>query len=89
MSKDEGDRNSSFREKPVRPRPRRLVGWINLMGAKEVPLNSFFGISDVLILRETCMREKPSSQTPLLESGPLRTVRASFLAHSSSPVNAS
>jgi len=33
MSKDEGGRNSSFSEKPVRPRPRRLVDWINLMGA--------------------------------------------------------
>jgi RNA-directed DNA polymerase len=36
MSKDEGGRNSSFSEKPVRPRPRRLVEWINLMGAKKV-----------------------------------------------------
>jgi len=34
MSKDEGGRNSSFCEKPVRPRPRRLVDWINLTGAK-------------------------------------------------------
>lgn len=31
----------------------------------------------------------PSSQTPLLGSGPLRTVHASFPAHSSSPSNAS
>ena len=36
MSKDEGGRNSSFSEKPVRPRPRRLVDWINLTGAKKV-----------------------------------------------------
>jgi len=33
MSKDEGGRDSSFREKPVRPRPRRLVESIILMGA--------------------------------------------------------
>jgi hypothetical protein len=36
MSKDEGSRNSSFSEKPVRPRPRRLVDWINLTGAEKV-----------------------------------------------------
>src|SRR6516162_2430537 len=36
MSKDEGGRNSSFSEKPVRPRLRRLVDWINLTGAKKV-----------------------------------------------------
>ena len=36
MSKDEGGRNSSFSEKPVRSRLRRLVDWINLMGAKKV-----------------------------------------------------
>src|SRR5215472_19351370 len=36
MSKDEGGRNSSFSEKPVRPRPRRRVDWINLTGAKKV-----------------------------------------------------
>jgi len=36
MSKDEGGRNSSFSEKPVRSRPRRLVDWINLTGAKKV-----------------------------------------------------
>src|SRR5580704_741513 len=30
MSKDEGGRNSSFSEKPVRSRLRRLVDWINL-----------------------------------------------------------
>src|SRR5262244_374642 len=36
MSKDEGGRNSSFSEKPVRSRPRRLVDWINPMGAKKV-----------------------------------------------------
>jgi len=42
MSKDEGGRNSSFCEKPVRPRPRRLVDWINLMGAKKVPLIPFW-----------------------------------------------
>ena len=36
MSKDEGGRNSSFSEKPVRPQPRRLVDWINLTGAKKV-----------------------------------------------------
>jgi len=37
MSKDEGGRNSSFCEKPVRPGPRRLVDWINLMGARKGP----------------------------------------------------
>src|SRR5262249_11026473 len=36
MSKDEGGRNSSLREKPVRSRPRRLVDWINPTGAKKV-----------------------------------------------------
>ena len=36
MSKDEGGRNSSFCEKPVRPRPRRLVDWIHPTGAKQV-----------------------------------------------------
>ena len=36
MSKDEGGWNSSFSEKPVRSRLRRLVDWINLMGAKKV-----------------------------------------------------
>jgi RNA-directed DNA polymerase len=36
MSKDEGGRNSSLSEKPVRSRLRRLVDWINLMGAKKV-----------------------------------------------------
>ena len=36
MSKDEGGRNSSLSEKPVRPRPRRLVDWINLTDAKKV-----------------------------------------------------
>jgi hypothetical protein len=36
MSKDEGGWNSSFSEKPVRPRPRRLVDWINPAGAKKV-----------------------------------------------------
>ena len=35
MSKDERGRNSSFSEKPVRPRPRRLVDWINPTGAKK------------------------------------------------------
>jgi RNA-directed DNA polymerase len=35
MSKDEGGRNSSFSEKPVRSRLRRLVDWINLTGAKK------------------------------------------------------
>jgi Reverse transcriptase (RNA-dependent DNA polymerase) len=35
MSKDEGGRNSSFSEKPVRSRPRRLVDWINPTGAKK------------------------------------------------------
>src|SRR5262249_38987833 len=57
MSKDEGGRNSSFSEKPVRPRPRRLVDCLNLTGAKRVPFHSFFGISEVLRLRESCMRE--------------------------------
>src|SRR5262249_28916217 len=36
MSKDEGGRNSSFSEKPVRSRPRRLVDWINPTSAKKV-----------------------------------------------------
>src|SRR6266705_2264597 len=36
MSKDEGGRNSSFSEKPVRSRPRRLSDWINPTGAKKV-----------------------------------------------------
>jgi RNA-directed DNA polymerase len=36
MSKDEGGRSSSISEKPVRPRPRRLVDWINPTGAKKV-----------------------------------------------------
>jgi RNA-directed DNA polymerase len=36
MSKDEGGWNSSLSEKPVRSRPRRLVDWINLTGAKKV-----------------------------------------------------
>src|SRR5437879_1986522 len=36
MSKEEGGRNSSLSEKPVRSRLRRLVDWINLMGAKKV-----------------------------------------------------
>ena len=35
MSKDEGGGNSSFSEKPVRSRPRRLVDWINPTGAKK------------------------------------------------------
>ncbi len=36
MSKDEGGRNSSLSEKPVRSRLRRLVDWINLTGVKKV-----------------------------------------------------
>jgi len=36
MSKDEGGRNRSFSEKPVRPRPRRLADWINPTGDKKV-----------------------------------------------------
>src|ERR1039457_4675463 len=36
MSKDEGGRNSSLSEKPVRSQPRRLVDWINLTGDKKV-----------------------------------------------------
>jgi hypothetical protein len=36
MRKDEGGRNSSFSEKPVGSRPRRLVDWINPTGAKKV-----------------------------------------------------
>jgi RNA-directed DNA polymerase len=36
MSKDERGWNSSFCEKPVRSRLRRLVDWINLTGAKKV-----------------------------------------------------
>src|SRR5215472_5695791 len=51
MSKDEGGRNSSFSEKPVRSRPRRLADWINPTGAKNL------GISEDLSLRESCMRE--------------------------------
>ena len=34
MSKDEGGRNSSFSEKPVRSRLRRLVDWINPAGLR-------------------------------------------------------
>ena len=36
MSKDEGGWNSSFSEKPVRSRLRRLVDWINLTDVKKV-----------------------------------------------------
>src|SRR5215469_1774253 len=36
MSKEEKGRNSSLSEKPVRPRPRRLVEWINPADAKKV-----------------------------------------------------
>lgn len=36
MSKEEGGRNSSLSEKPVRSRPRRLADWINLAGGKKV-----------------------------------------------------
>src|SRR5215469_16051879 len=36
MSKDEGGRNSSLSEKPVRSRPRRLADWISPTGAKKV-----------------------------------------------------
>src|SRR5262245_16901020 len=36
MSKDEGGRNSSFSEKPVRSRPRTLADWISPTGAKKV-----------------------------------------------------
>ena len=36
MSKDEGGRNSSFSEKPVRSRLRSLVDWIILTGTKKV-----------------------------------------------------
>src|SRR6266436_2250200 len=36
MSKEEKGRNSSFSEKPVRSRLRRLADWINLTGAKKV-----------------------------------------------------
>jgi RNA-directed DNA polymerase len=36
MSKDEGGRNSSLSEKPVRSRLRRLADWINLTGVKKV-----------------------------------------------------
>src|SRR6516225_1673993 len=36
MSKEERGWNSSFSEKPVRSRPRRLADWINLTGAKKV-----------------------------------------------------
>jgi hypothetical protein len=37
MSTDEGGRNSSFSEKPVRSRSRILVDGINLMGSQEGP----------------------------------------------------
>src|ERR1700674_3271936 len=36
MSKGEGPRNSSFSEKPVRSRTRRLADWINPTGARKV-----------------------------------------------------
>src|SRR6202158_1546546 len=36
MSKDEGGRNSSFSEKRVRSRPRRLVDWISPTGAQQI-----------------------------------------------------
>jgi hypothetical protein len=36
MSKDEGGRNSSLSEKPVRSRLRRLADWINLTDVKKV-----------------------------------------------------
>ena len=36
MSKDGRGRNSSFSEKPVRSRPRRLADWINPTGTKKV-----------------------------------------------------
>jgi group II intron reverse transcriptase/maturase len=36
MSNDEKGRTSSFSEKPVRSRPRRLVDWLILTGAKKV-----------------------------------------------------
>ena len=36
MSKDQGGWNSSFSEKPVRSRPRRLADWINPTGAEKV-----------------------------------------------------
>src|SRR6266852_3479943 len=36
MSKDERGRNSSFSEKPVRSRLRRLVDWINPTDTKKV-----------------------------------------------------
>src|SRR5260370_41243285 len=36
MSKDEGGRNRSLSEKPVRSRLRRLVDWINPTGVKKV-----------------------------------------------------
>jgi len=36
MSKDEEGRTSSFSEKPVRSRLRRLADWVNLTGAKKV-----------------------------------------------------
>ena len=39
--------------------------------------------------RLSCNVRIPSSRTPLLGPSPLRTVHASFLAHSSSPANAS
>jgi hypothetical protein len=36
MSKDERGRDSSFSEKPVRSRPRRLADWINPSGTRKV-----------------------------------------------------
>src|SRR5262249_20751186 len=36
MSKDEGGRNSSVSETPVRSRQRRLADWINPTGSKKV-----------------------------------------------------
>jgi hypothetical protein len=73
MSKAERGRNSSFSEKPVRSRPRRLADWINPTGVKKVHslidkvykqkacsgarLNPFFVIPATLNLRERCMRE--------------------------------
>jgi hypothetical protein len=46
MSKDEGGRNSSFSEKPVRSRSRRLVDWIHLTGSQEGPFIDRSGCND-------------------------------------------
>jgi hypothetical protein len=58
MSKDEGGRNSSFSEKPVRSHPRRLVDWINPTGSQEGPF----------IDRSGCTTARPGRLTRLNRS---------------------